>query len=455
MPTKLLPHQEEAKNKLQRQHGLLLNWRTGSGKTIGAIAAADVAGNPVEVVVPASLRENFKKELRAYKHKVPFKVESYEKFVRDTPDLSGKTLVFDESHRLRTSDTQRSQRAQHVSDKAKKVLLLTGTPIQDAPHEIAPLINIAAGKHVLPTSEKEFNKKYVGHYKWDPGLLKYLGFKAVDKKFGKNLSDFHSKVKPFVSTYKGTNDPNMPVVKNVTVHAEMSPTQTEVYRVLEKRLPKSMRIAIQEQLPADKKDIGKLNAFLSATRQISNTSEKFYRTDKKVYSPKLLNTAKIIRDTPGKALIYSNYLEAGVNPMSELLTAINVPHAQFTGKLKDRERKELVSNYNKGKLRALIVSSSGGEGLDLKATRQVHILEPHWNEAKIEQVIGRSIRHGSHKTLKPKDREVTVYRYQSLLPKEERGLIFKKKVRPVSVDQYIENLATKKKVLNQEFLNQL
>ncbi len=451
----LLPHQEELKKKLEGKHGLVLNWSLGSGKTIGAIAAAESTGKPTQVVVPASLRENFKKELKTYKPKVKFEVGSYESFVSRKPDITDKTIIYDEAHRIRTSKSARSQAAQASSNKAKKVLLLTGTPIQNAPHEIAPLVNTAAGKHILPVSPKEFNARYVQHLSWDPGVLKYLGFKRVDEQHIKNVPDFRARVRPYVDTYKPTNDPHTPIVKNMDVNIEMSKTQADVYNALEKRLPANVRRRIAEQLPVDKKDIGKLNAFLSASRQVANTSERFYKENVKKYSPKLLTAAKTISQSKGQNLVYSNYLEAGVKPMSELLTAGKVPHAVFTGALKDKERKALVNSYNKGKIRTLIISSSGGEGLDLKNTRHVHILEPHWNEAKIEQVIGRSIRFGSHTALKPEDRTVNVYRYNSMLPKKTTGWIFKKTVRPASADQYLKTLSEKKQKLNQEFMNQL
>lgn len=452
---KLLPHQEELKKKLQGKHGLVLNWTVGSGKTIGAIAAAEAVGTKAQVVVPASLRENFKKEIKAYKPKASFDINSYESFTSKKPSVKNKTLIFDEAHRLRTSKSNRSQTAQLLTGEAKKVLLLTGTPIQNAPHEIAPLVNVAAGKKILPTSEKEFNSKYVQHQYWNPGILRYLGFKPVDEYHIKNIQEFRSKVKPYVDTYRPQNDPHAPIVRNADVSVDMSPMQAGIYSTLEKQLPSHLRKQIAEQLPMQPKDMGRLNAFLSASRQIANTSEKFYKEKVKKYSPKLLYAAKLIKENKGQHLVYSNYLEAGVHPMSELLTAAKIPHATFTGELKDRERKALVNSYNKGKIRTLIVSSSGGEGLDLRNTRHVHILEPHWNEAKIDQVVGRSIRYGSHAALKPKDRTVTVYRYNSLLPKQVHGIFLKTEKRPTSVDQYLRVLADKKKKLNQEFLNQL
>ena len=71
----------------------------------------------------------------------------------------------------------------------------------------------------------------------------------------------------------------------------------------------------------------------------------------------------------------------------------------------------------------ILISSSGAEGLDLKNTRQIHIMEPHWNIAKINQVIGRGIRYKSHESLSKNQRLVNVYYWISEpeLSKDKKG----------------------------------
>ena len=43
-------------------------------------------------------------------------------------------------------------------------------------------------------------------------------------------------------------------------------------------------------------------------------------------------------------------------------------------------------------------------------------MEPHWNESRIKQVIGRAIRYKSHSELEEKDRHVQIYRWSSTFP---------------------------------------
>ena len=94
-------------------------------------------------------------------------------------------------------------------------------------------------------------------------------------------------------------------------------------------------------------------------------------------------------------------------------------------------------------------------GLHLHRIYPLRDLEPAWTQGKLDQVVGRAIRYGSHSKLKPKDRTVTIYRYTSLLPKQIHGMFLKTEKRPTSVDQYLKVLSDKKQKLNQEFLNQL
>lgn len=62
-------------------------------------------------------------------------------------------------------------------------------------------------------------------------------------------------------------------------------------------------------------------------------------------------------------------------------------------------------------IRALLVSKTGAEGLDLKYIRQIHKLEPYWDKAREDQVDARGVRLGSHDFLPVEEREVQPYLY--------------------------------------------
>ena len=77
------------------------------------------------------------------------------------------------------------------------------------------------------------------------------------------------------------------------------------------------------------------------------------------------------------------------------------------------------NNTNGEKVKVVIISVAGAEGLDFKNIRQVHILEPWYNMNLLEQIIGRAIRNCSHKRLPYPQRNVELYLYGTYLTNKE------------------------------------
>jgi len=75
--------------------------------------------------------------------------------------------------------------------------------------------------------------------------------------------------------------------------------------------------------------------------------------------------------------------------------------------------KASVAASPKKKLCLFMISAAGAEGITLTNVRHVHIMEPHWNPARHDQVIGRAIRICSHAGLPLADRTVRVSFYLS------------------------------------------
>ena len=60
--------------------------------------------------------------------------------------------------------------------------------------------------------------------------------------------------------------------------------------------------------------------------------------------------------------------------------------------------KDVIKEDNKNgeKIKIVLISRAGAEGLDLKCIRQIHIMEPWYNMNRIEQILGRGVRTCSH-----------------------------------------------------------
>jgi hypothetical protein len=69
-------------------------------------------------------------------------------------------------------------------------------------------------------------------------------------------------------------------------------------------------------------------------------------------------------------------------------------------------------NNNMGEvIKVFMITSSGSEGINLRNTRYVHLMEPYWHPVRSEQVIGRARRICSHKDLPKALQTVEVFVY--------------------------------------------
>ena len=123
--------------------------------------------------------------------------------------------------------------------------------------------------------------------------------------------------------------------------------------------------------------------------------------------------------------------------------------------------REISSNNFYGEvIKILMITSSGAEGINLKNTRFVHIVEPYWHMVRLEQVIGRARRICSHNDLPEEERTVKVFLYLSIFSEEQKTN--KKNIElmnndvsrltnsPISTDEsLLETSSIKQKINNQ------
>lgn len=86
----------------------------------------------------------------------------------------------------------------------------------------------------------------------------------------------------------------------------------------------------------------------------------------------------------------------------------------------DSLQKKSENNVYGEVIKMLMITSSGAEGINLKNTRFVHIVEPYWHMVRPEQVVGRARRICSHQDLPEDMRTVKIFLYISTLSDEQR-----------------------------------
>lgn len=446
--------------KLNKVPGLVLAHGLGTGKTRTSIQVAKHLGQSTDVVVPAALQDNYKKELNKWLGKVPsnFTVESQQgAAVSGLKAPNAGTMVVDEAHRARDPQSKLMQSLRQST--AQKRLLLTASPVYNHPSDIAPLVNLAANKRVLPEGRNEFGHEFIKDEKVSPGILgSLMGISSGQQQVLQDVPKLRNAIKNYVDYEPGLSE-GFPSSTEQTIKVPLGNSQQDIYKTIMGKAPFWMRWKVKQGLPPNRQELQPLQAFLTGARQVSNSTYDFVSDRKKAEMPKIRAAEGYLRkqlaSNPNyKGVVYSNYLNSGLAPYKDLLTKHNIPYGEFSGEMAPNVRSQTIKDYNANKLRALLISSAGAEGLDLKGTRLLQILEPHFNREKEKQIVGRAIRYQSHAGLPPQEQNVHIQRYLS----QPKGswldrLLGKDTVR--GTDEYISDLADRKEKLNQQLLQQV
>lgn len=372
------------------------------------------------------------------------------------------------------------------SDDSLKTLLLSATPIFDKPFEIGLTLNLLKPRIPFPRTSDEFNKLFL-----TPNLRM------------KNQALFRSMCAGYVSYFKGGNPNAYPDYKVKVKDVMMSPYQTDVYmNALDNELERTIETMREQR--TEESEFGKLNVPInlafSNTMSFSNIafpdrsceSKPNFKKPKErqglndlalclgkfpkqeivsnfaTYSHKFSSILKKALESDGPVLIYSRLITYGILPIAEVLSLLgfsNFNTSQQTGENtfaiwsgdteEDVSEKILKvfkssSNVNGGQIKILLATSAISQGVSLHNIRQVHICEPWWNDARIQQVIFRAIRFCSHFDTVKLGRKpiVDVYIYRSTFSGTRKSVIenrkltekIMKKTKDVSRKEYFQKL---------------
>lgn len=457
----LQPHQvrfvksfiQMCKSKNKSKYGAIAVHSLGSGKTITAITTSQCylelyPNDKIIIVTPASLITNFKKEMIKWgvQHDDRYHFFTYDGFRNNPMECSNSLLIVDEAHNLRTeiyldektkrmigrkkkksksksilsSKGIKAAEIINCSKKARNILLLTGTPIVN---EIYDLENLMAMIYKRNPMDKDiFNKMSRDQYQ---------------DYFNCAISFFNSTPEHF------------PSYKIQDVYIQMTIDYLEKYCIAEKNA---------ENGGGESRPDMYYNKIRQATTGIDNeNAPKIQWIVNKIISSK----------SKEKFVVFSHFRKHGTEILEKVFQKMKIKYRTINGDVSKSNRQLFVDEYNDRKIKVLIITRAGGEGLNLLETRGVIITEPTWNETASNQIIGRAIRYKSHENLPIEDRIVDIYRLYMVKPKEniliQNNLtksiavnlseIFKSSDKKPSIDLYIKLLSLNKQTKIDLFKN--
>ena len=416
-------HQLNVANHLYNNRGVIVVHSVGTGKTLTAISTAqclinnDIIKNVI-VVTPTSLQQNFINQMMMYGIDSEDISNNYTFYTiqgivnaienNNVVNPTNSLIIIDEAHNLRKINSSRFNIIFKYSKRASKIMLLTATPLINYKYDIINLISLA-------NAEKPITIDYFNN----------MINNDNDKELHKYINDVFS----FYIKDKNNDDPNFPSSKIIEIFLPMNELYHKIYLNVEK--------GQVSKIPDFK---GKnIHVFYNGLRRASNIIDK--------KSPKVNWIIKKIKlEKKAKFVIFSHFINMGIKPIMNWLDDHNIEYGHVTGDLNIEERQESVDKYNNGDIKILFISKAGSEGLDLKNTTFVIIMEPSWNENSIEQIIGRGVRYKSHENLPKSKQNVIIYKLFCIKPHEYKNInnitnnyLLDYKNEMLSVDIYLRN----------------
>lgn len=427
---KLKLHQLRIVEAMLHRRGLIAWHSMGGGKTLSCVAALHCVLEKfpkmkIAIITPTSLQENIKKEIKAYgadpKDK-RFYYATINKFVIDNPIKKAKSfkntfMIVDEAHNLKTFGGTMAKTFIEYAKHAAKVLLLSGTFVNNKPNDIVNSIAMIDGTD--PISPQDFDR----HIMTDEDA-------------------FEEYFKCKISYYNADHTDGYPKQEDHNVEFEMTQSFYKKYHQIEK----GFQDKLTKKLFGEDKN---LKAFFNGVRRSSNNIESENGPKVNWIIDKIQKENK--KNKRNKTLIFSSFLDAGSNLVMKRLDQLKIKYVKIDGNMSILERKEFVEDYNNNIAKVIIISKAGAEGLDLKGTRHVIVMEPSWNMSTLYQVVARGNRFLSHEDLPQNERKVDVWHLYMVKPQKR----FKDDQDIESIDIEVSDIANEKQEEINDFINRL
>lgn len=351
--------------------GVLVYHRIGAGKTCTAVRIAEKwkKQKRIVVVLPASLKGNFRTELRSlcagdnylkqnerdelkdlhprddrYKEIMKlsderidkyYEIYSYNKFIdyikEGSINLKNAVLIIDEIQNMVSEEGTYYEMLHDLIHKSKndlRIVLLSATPMFDKPHEIGLTMNLLRVDNELPVG-REFEKKYIKVIKHRNGTY------SLETK---NMDDFKARIKGYISYFRGAPPYVFPEMKIKYVNCKMSDFQYSAYKSILKNEANKDLSKVKKKIAKDVNMMSDLpNNFFIGTRFASNIvfpnkmsgdggfesmTDRNIRCGIHKYSTKFDKMITKINNAKGKVFVYSSFKEyAGLRSFIRVLKA--------------------------------------------------------------------------------------------------------------------------------------
>ena len=404
---------------------LLIADEMGVGKTVQAISLSSLYQKdwPVLVICPSSLKFAWrdevtqwlsdildKNEIQVIKHSknefkenIKYYIISYDLSVRMVDKIIEKKfqyIIADEAHYLKSRTAKRTKCLTPILQRAKRVVLLTGTPILAKPMEIFPLL------HILRPDKfkgfKEFGSRYC-----DPKILR---FGLVDWSGSANSRELNSILnRLMIRRLKKDVLSQLPPKKRQKIEISTDSKIIKKLKILMEKTSKKFEKLLGTQIELEKlginiedlkkeKDKEKEKEEDEKNKEEESVLNKFnkaYCMTGQAKIPGICDYVNYLVDNSCKFLIFAHHTEI-LDSIEEVIINDKISYIRIDGKVPVEKRQDLVNKFQNDEdcLVAILSITACATGLTLTKASTVVFAELHFTPSIRIQAEDRAHRIG-------------------------------------------------------------
>lgn len=410
----LKPHQERVRNYMRTHSRLLVVHGTGSGKTLTAAHVAkdyvdsNNQKNIVLVITPNSVQAQFRKSIATVipgysgvyfttYGELPFFLNNLYKSRRErfADIVRHMMIIADEAHYI--SDGKGVNKIfSDVFLKAKKIMLMTGTPVKNEESDLLPYAKILNRNTSITAKDVHANMSNLFRCK-----VSVYDNPVVNPNFPNLIQPVNRKLINW----------NMSQISNINTTRKRKAdviASASANRMIRKSILSKKGAPSRANIAKRTKGItgGWATARAAASSVLSNVE------------PKFVEFMNILSQRPHKTIVYFKEY-ATLEKFEKFLKTQQLFSSQppvftyeiISGKTTANNRSRMMNanKANPSKKVVYLITDSAKEGLDFKGVRTVIFMDYPWTPANYNQIVGRARRYQSHINLAPQNRNVKVY----------------------------------------------
>lgn len=391
----LMEFQKEGVGFIESRNGnVIVGDEMGTGKTITVLTyiSNHPELTPVVIVVPATLKYNWKKEadkwlltkrdIQILEGKKTKKLKKSSDIIivnydivhawrKEIANINPKVLILDECHAIKTSTTKRTKGVKHIAKKAKHIIPMSGTPAINRPAELYNSIKLVEPE--LFGSFQSYAQRYCDAY--------FNGY-GWEYKGGSNLEELYDILSNIMIRRKKEDViEDLPEKRRTFVSLDL--TNISDYNKAENdfiewiRENKGKRAAERASSAEKLVKVGTLR--LLAVRGALANSIQWIKN--------------FLADYDGKLVVFAVHKEIISALMEEFGDiAVKIDGSVPTGEV----RQTIVEKFQNDKNIRLFVGNikAAGVGITLTASSNIVFLELPWTPGELEQAEDRCHRMG-------------------------------------------------------------